>query len=207
MDTYRDENGQAARDRRRRDRRRQRVLRRSPRSATTTRARSSRRRRCSTAAKDGGAHAVKLQKRDNRSLYTREYYNRPYDNENSFGATYGEHREALEFGRDEYLELQALRRRARHRLLRDRLRRRERRLPRRARHAGLQDRLGRPQEHAAAAPRRRGRQADGRSRPAPRRSRTCCAPTTTIAAINPQHRDPAVHGRLSRPSGRSSTSR
>jgi N-acetylneuraminate synthase/sialic acid synthase len=33
-------------------------------------------------------------------------YEKPYDNENSFGATYGEHREALEFGRDEYLELQ-----------------------------------------------------------------------------------------------------
>jgi N-acetylneuraminate synthase/sialic acid synthase len=33
-------------------------------------------------------------------------YNRLYDNENSFGRTYGEHREFLEFGRDEYLELQ-----------------------------------------------------------------------------------------------------
>ena len=28
-------------------------------------------------------------------------------NENSFGPTYGAHREALEFGRDEYQELQA----------------------------------------------------------------------------------------------------
>src|SRR4029079_19583536 len=43
---------------------------------------------------------------NNRSLYTRGMYEKPYDNENSFGATYGEHREALEFGRDEYLELQ-----------------------------------------------------------------------------------------------------
>jgi len=58
------------------------------------------------AAKECGAHAVKLQKRANRSLYTREFFNRPYDNEASFGATYGEHREFLEFGRDEYLELQ-----------------------------------------------------------------------------------------------------
>jgi sialic acid synthase len=57
-------------------------------------------------AKECGADAVKLQKRDNRSLYTRAMFDKPYDNENSFGATYGEHREALEFGRDEYRELQ-----------------------------------------------------------------------------------------------------
>src|SRR5688500_2116473 len=59
------------------------------------------------AAKECGVDAVKLQKRDNRSLYTREMYDKPYDNENSFGATYGEHREALEFGKSEYEELQA----------------------------------------------------------------------------------------------------
>jgi len=58
-------------------------------------------------AKQAGAHAVKLQKRDNRGLYTRAAYNRPYDNENSFGATYGEHREFLEFGLDQYRALQA----------------------------------------------------------------------------------------------------
>lgn len=58
------------------------------------------------AAKECGVDAVKLQKRDNKSLFTKSLYNKPYDNENSFGATYGEHREALEFGRDEYVELQ-----------------------------------------------------------------------------------------------------
>ncbi|MBA3271625.1 MAG: N-acetylneuraminate synthase family protein [Acidobacteria bacterium] len=58
------------------------------------------------AAKESGAHAVKLQKRHNRSLYTKAMYDRPYDNENSYGATYGEHREALEFGEMEYRELQ-----------------------------------------------------------------------------------------------------
>ena len=58
------------------------------------------------AAKECGVNAVKLQKRDNRSLYTREMYNKPYDNENSFGTTYGEHREFLEFGMSEYKELQ-----------------------------------------------------------------------------------------------------
>ena len=58
------------------------------------------------AAKDCGADAVKLQKRANRSLYTREFYEQPYDNEFSFGRTYGEHREALELSPDEYRELQ-----------------------------------------------------------------------------------------------------
>jgi N-acetylneuraminate synthase/sialic acid synthase len=57
------------------------------------------------AAKQAGANAVKLQKRDNRSLFTQAMYNKAYENPNSFGATYGEHREYLEFGRDEYLEL------------------------------------------------------------------------------------------------------
>jgi N-acetylneuraminate synthase/sialic acid synthase len=57
-------------------------------------------------AKLAGAHAVKLQKRDNRGLYTRAAFNKPYDNENSFGATYGEHREFLELGAKEYRALQ-----------------------------------------------------------------------------------------------------
>jgi sialic acid synthase len=59
------------------------------------------------AARDCGADAVKLQKRDNRSLYTHAQYDAPYDNENSFGATYGEHREALELDRGAYAELHA----------------------------------------------------------------------------------------------------
>jgi N-acetylneuraminate synthase/sialic acid synthase len=54
-----------------------------------------------------GADAVKLQKRDNRGLFTREAYDKPYENENSFGPTYGAHREALEFERAEYVELKA----------------------------------------------------------------------------------------------------
>lgn len=60
-----------------------------------------------TAAAECGANAVKFQKRDNRSLYVRSMYDKPYDNENSYGATYGEHREALEFGATEYRALQA----------------------------------------------------------------------------------------------------
>lgn len=58
-------------------------------------------------AKLAGADAVKLQKRDNRGLYTKAAFDKPYDNENSFGATYGEHREFLEFGLAQYKELQA----------------------------------------------------------------------------------------------------
>ena len=57
------------------------------------------------AAKECGASAVKLQKRNNRDLFTAAGYNKPYDNPHSFGATYGEHREALEFGEAEYKEL------------------------------------------------------------------------------------------------------
>jgi N-acetylneuraminate synthase/sialic acid synthase len=57
------------------------------------------------AAKECGVQAVKLQKRDNRNLFTREMFDKPYENENSFGPTYGQHREALEFGRREYEQL------------------------------------------------------------------------------------------------------
>ena len=54
------------------------------------------------AASKAGASAVKFQKRDNKSLYTPEMFNEPYNSENSFGKTYGQHREALEFGLEEY---------------------------------------------------------------------------------------------------------
>ena len=56
-------------------------------------------------AAECGADAVKFQKRDNRTLYTAAMYNQPYNSENAFGATYGEHREALEFDWDQYVEL------------------------------------------------------------------------------------------------------
>jgi sialic acid synthase len=57
------------------------------------------------AAKECGVDAVKLQKRSNRALYTRDFYDQPYDNELSFGRTYGQHREALELSADDYREL------------------------------------------------------------------------------------------------------
>jgi sialic acid synthase len=57
------------------------------------------------AAKECGVDAVKFQKRDNRVLFTRAYYDAPYDNEQSYGATYGEHREFLELPKSDWFEL------------------------------------------------------------------------------------------------------
>ena len=57
------------------------------------------------AARECGVDAVKFQKRDNRVLFTREYYDSPYDNEQSYGATYGEHRDALELPKSDWFEL------------------------------------------------------------------------------------------------------
>lgn len=47
-------------------------------------------------AKRYGADAAKLQTRDNERLYVRARLDAPYQNENSFGPTYGAHRAALE---------------------------------------------------------------------------------------------------------------
>ena len=60
------------------------------------------------AAAECGADAVKLQKRDNRALFTREMYDSIYNSENAYAPTYGEHREKLEFSREQYLELKAV---------------------------------------------------------------------------------------------------
>ena len=54
-----------------------------------------------------GATAVKFQKRDVDSELSVELSNRPYENVNSFGKTYGEHRHALELTVDQHRELQA----------------------------------------------------------------------------------------------------
>lgn len=54
------------------------------------------------AAAFAGASAVKLQKRHNKTLFTEKAFNAPYNSENAFGPTYGSHREALEFGKEEY---------------------------------------------------------------------------------------------------------
>lgn len=59
------------------------------------------------AAASAGVSAVKLQKRANETLYSSALLNQPYDNENSFGATYGAHRHALEFGIRDYTTVMA----------------------------------------------------------------------------------------------------
>lgn len=56
-------------------------------------------------AKECGVDAVKLQKRNNKTLFTETFYNTPYNSEGAYGATYGLHREALELGKEEYEEL------------------------------------------------------------------------------------------------------
>lgn len=43
-----------------------------------------------------GAGACKFQMRDNLTLYSEALLNQPYENEHSYGKTYGEHRQALE---------------------------------------------------------------------------------------------------------------
>jgi N-acetylneuraminate synthase/sialic acid synthase len=55
------------------------------------------------AAAKAGAQAVKFQKRHNKTLYSAEAYDAPYVSENAYGPTYGSHREALEFEKEEYL--------------------------------------------------------------------------------------------------------
>ncbi|BDU23545.1 MULTISPECIES: N-acetylneuraminate synthase family protein [unclassified Flavobacterium] len=54
----------------------------------------------------GNADAVKFQKRNNKELLTEEQYNAPHPNfSNSYGETYGEHREFLEFDLEQHREL------------------------------------------------------------------------------------------------------
>jgi len=52
------------------------------------------------------ADVVKFQKRNNKELLTEEQYNAPHPNPaNSYGDTYGEHREYLEFSAEQHAEL------------------------------------------------------------------------------------------------------
>lgn len=57
-------------------------------------------------AKEAGAKYVKFQKRNNKELLTEEQYNAPHPvPENSYGNTYGAHREYLEFTKEQHSKL------------------------------------------------------------------------------------------------------
>jgi sialic acid synthase len=57
-------------------------------------------------AADCGVYVVKFQKRNNKELLTEEQYNTPHPNPvNSYGDTYGAHREYLEFTKDQHQQL------------------------------------------------------------------------------------------------------
>ena len=56
-----------------------------------------------------GVDAVKLQKRDNEKMFTKSILNKSYDNELSYGKTYGEHREHLDwFGEKEFIRFKSV---------------------------------------------------------------------------------------------------
>lgn len=56
-------------------------------------------------AKLAGADAVKLQKRDNKRVFSERMLNSKYDSPNVYAETYGEHREVLEFTENQFIEL------------------------------------------------------------------------------------------------------
>ncbi len=61
-----------------------------------------------TAVNFCGVHHIKFQKRNNKTLLPDSQYNTPHPvPQNSYGATYGEHRENLEFSLDQHRELKA----------------------------------------------------------------------------------------------------
>lgn len=56
-----------------------------------------------------GADAVKMQKRDNSFMFTKTALARPYDNDFSYGKTYGEHRQHLDwFGEKEFIRFKTV---------------------------------------------------------------------------------------------------
>jgi len=55
--------------------------------------------------KESGCDCVKFQKRTINRILTKEGLEKPYDNNRSFGETYGKHKEFLEFSNEEFIEL------------------------------------------------------------------------------------------------------
>lgn len=58
------------------------------------------------AAAHAGVDAIKMQKRTIEEMYTKDALDVPYNKPYAFGKTYGEHKHALEFTDEQYLELQ-----------------------------------------------------------------------------------------------------
>jgi sialic acid synthase len=52
-----------------------------------------------------GADIIKFQSRNNKELFSKEAYKKPYDSENAFAKTYGKHREKLELNFSELKKL------------------------------------------------------------------------------------------------------
>lgn len=52
-----------------------------------------------------GANCVKFQKTCLKEKFTQKYLERSYDNANSWGKTYGDHKRHLEFSESQYREL------------------------------------------------------------------------------------------------------
>ena len=55
-----------------------------------------------------GADAIKFQKRNNEILFSKQKFDQLYENQNSFGKTYGLHRNKLEFNINQIKELKKL---------------------------------------------------------------------------------------------------
>lgn len=56
-------------------------------------------------SKKVGADCVKFQKRKKEAILTKAALAAPYNSKNAYGATYGEHRDALEFNEEQWIEL------------------------------------------------------------------------------------------------------
>lgn len=52
-----------------------------------------------------GANAIKFQVRNNKKLFSKESYNAVYNSENSFGKSYGAHREKLELSYKDLIKI------------------------------------------------------------------------------------------------------
>ena len=55
-----------------------------------------------------GANVIKFQTRNNKSLFSKNAYNKVYNSENAFAETYGKHREKLELAKKDLIHLKSI---------------------------------------------------------------------------------------------------